>query len=121
MKKEQLQLVTCKQAKKLKEAGFNWPVYHFYNSDDTLSCSVDAHERNAGGYSIAAPFLALALEWIRMRGIHCGITVGTGAKYFASYYYCGVLVKIINKGSVRELESALLDTVLEIILNKKDN
>ena len=61
---KQLQLVTFKQAKKLKEAGFDWKVYYWYNSDGSLSCFVENLDRNTKNMGVSAPNIALALKWI---------------------------------------------------------
>ena len=115
MNEHELQRVTLEQAKKLKALGFDWKVYHWYNSDGSLSTSWDTHSRNQDGYSIAAPTVALALKWMRdVKGIDCGVAIGAGKRYFAAFSCYGVLIKITGKKGVipntyEAAESALLD------------
>jgi hypothetical protein len=67
--KQELQLCSSVQSKALRKLGFNWKVYNWYNSDGTLSNSIYADDRNAGGYSISAPTVELALKY--MRDVKC--------------------------------------------------
>jgi hypothetical protein len=115
--KEELQVVTLQQAQRLKELGFNWKVYNWYNPDGSLSNSIDAHERNAGGYSISAPFTTRALKWmrevkkIRMKistyGMHVqayGEYLGVDGWNYTSFY-----------GYWDDAESELLDELLTLL------
>jgi len=74
MNKTQLQPVTFGQAKCLKTLGFDWTVYHWYNSDKSLSTSIDRHDRNTNERGISAPFASLALKWMRdVKRIACNV------------------------------------------------
>lgn len=86
--KQQLQLVTFEQAKRLKEAGFDWFVYHWYNSDGTLSNSTNPHDRNGGRCGLSAPTVSLALKWFREeKKIPCAVRAWSNLKYGWEYCY----------------------------------
>lgn len=134
----QLQLVTFKQAKQLKELGFDWQCTAYYhkgilknysfeginNSSRKQDCN---NEHNISKETAAAPTVSLALKWIRdvkmkpcsietyfythkVNGI---ITVDT--TYRGRYLYYIEAVTTDNFNTYEEAEKDLLDILLLII------
>jgi len=117
-----IQLVTMKQAKRLKDEGFNWETQHFYN---ILCNSMLGYDRgtkknwNNVDVYFSAPSAALALKWFRdvkgrvgvvefqLRYRYSYTTPKKGGKYsqcFSDYF-----------DTYEAAESALLDELLEIV------
>lgn len=121
MDNNQLQLVTFEQAKKLKEAGFDWPTIELYEStDQSLSSTVCPENHNDGNPSfLSAPTVSLALKWMRdVKGL-----LGAVSHTDDFGYWYGI--KDMNNGGVitfnrcyetyEDAESALLDELLKLI------
>ena len=60
----QLQLVTFKQAKQLKELGFDWQCTAYYHKGILKNYSFEGIN-NISKETAAAPTVSLALKWIR--------------------------------------------------------
>jgi len=139
MKDNQLQTVTFEQAKRLKNAGFDWNTSHYYEkvmvnglcrdieNDRVLKNSFIA---DWGKYKLSAPTVVLALKWFRdVKGVYCAVEFyGMGKK---SRKYSGALYKEATEKYPHErmptahfdtyeaAESALLDELLTLIENGK--
>ena len=73
--------VSFEQAKALKELGFDWECYQFYNADKKLcsytsiGCGDDCRDWNDNDYAsigdaeCSAPTLAQAQKWLRIKNI----------------------------------------------------
>ena len=59
--------VSFKQAKDLKELGFDWECNRFYNStlNEDINGWLSCENFNNSDYSISAPTLAQAQKWLR--------------------------------------------------------
>lgn len=124
MDNNQLQLVTFDQAKKLKEAGFDWPTLHTYCADGTRAVGFYASNYNAENVFCSAPYCCLALKWMRdVKGVQCcvnGVIPGCQAVDYEGEYK----FNFETRGQVRstrqyrtyeQAESALLDELLKLI------
>jgi hypothetical protein len=124
--KEKLQIVTFEQAKRLKEIDFDWKVYHWYNSDGSLSNSLEPFNRNVDKSSIAAPNIPLALKWIHLeRGYYGNVNIYNhiGVPTY-QYFFIKIIEDFSEEGEHKysepsfkdayECESALLDDFLDI-------
>jgi hypothetical protein len=119
MNTKQLALVTFEQAKRLNALGFNWECTDMYEGG-TLTNNVGLFNYNSQFWTYSAPPVALSLKWIRdEKNIHCGVTVGTRNKIFASYCYDEILVKLTDYNTYEAAESALLDQLLTILEKQK--
>lgn len=58
-----MQLVTFKQAKRLKALGFDWNTKTFYHPDGTADIYCCCNHNKTG--MVSAPTVALALKWLR--------------------------------------------------------
>jgi hypothetical protein len=126
MKTKELQLVSFDQAKRLKDAGFDWEcniVWAFY--DNEIARSNEPVKNNL--FHLTVPTVALALKWLRdVRGIHGDILYDHIAH---GHYYRwaaggGVWRISINKkgegrGTCEAAESALLDELLKLAARKR--
>ena len=119
MANNQLQLVTFEQAKKLKEAGFDWPTLHTYCADGTRAVGLNAFNYNAENVFCSAPYSCLALKWMRdVKGLF-GAVLHTG--YFGHWDGIGNThnggVTTFNRccKTYEEAESAVLDELLKLI------
>ena len=72
MDKQQLQLVTYEQAKRLKKLGFDWYTQWYYNISGAINGynQLDGKNFNSGILfrymdTVSAPTVALALKWMR--------------------------------------------------------
>jgi len=91
MNNKELQLVTYEQAKRLKEAGFDWITEHayiFYNDTDSLKLyggyMYYSYEKNW----FQAPSVCLALKWFRdVKYIYAEITMQLQGADWEFYYY----------------------------------
>jgi hypothetical protein len=112
MKTNQLQLVNFEQAKRLKVAGFDFPVNSFYYGDLTYIPIAENHNNNKGD-KYSAPTVALALKWLRDEKGMCNVQV--------SYSHVDTYIFFIGdkiKGhwdTYEAAESALLDELLKMI------
>ena len=62
--------VTFEQATKLKELGFDWKTWIYYDEDDNeLTESISSVDWNGETDSISVPTLAQASKWLREKGI----------------------------------------------------
>ena len=68
---KQLQLVSFEQAKKLKELGFDWKCFWYYDPDfsqkenKALCYGIETDHNSTKNVCISAPEIALALKWFR--------------------------------------------------------
>ena len=117
-----LQIVSFGQAKRLKEAGFDW-VCDAYYFNEKLICNQPTLDW--GGRSdcqCSAPTVALALKWARdVKNMQNGIAYvdkGMRLYYYGKYQnkWLGFIDKeTINYDTYEQAESALLDDVLDEI------
>ena len=73
MNDKALQICSYEQSQRLKAAGFDWPVYDFYNGT-ILDCDGKDNYNNLNDY-ISVPSVSLGLKWLR------------GVKGFYGYVY----------------------------------
>jgi hypothetical protein len=134
MNKEQLQLVTFEQAKKLKALGFDWETQDMYWSDGDLEDCMGLYNHNNGGVydekTYSAPPVALALKWVRdKKNIQCGVDYVENMfnpinKIFYKGHYQNLVVgeiyeKFTQKFDTYEAaEYALLDKLLTVLEKK---
>ena len=87
----QLQLVTFKQAKRLKQVGFNWWTYRlFYNDTGELSNRMTGCFNEEKEY-VSAPSVQLALKWMRdVKGIPCSVGYYDTNEHSYSYRKDGI-------------------------------
>jgi hypothetical protein len=125
MKEKRLQLVTFRQARRLRALGFKYPVdYYFQLSPGSFSVgrtneATNMNDRHQCG--ISAPSVALALKWFRDEKEVTGGVILKRWKY--GWYYIGLLDNTVcDSSNVYEefdsyeaAESALLDEFLSII------
>ena len=114
----ELQLVSLEQAKKLKELGFKWGVFHgYYHEDDVIIKSVLAVNPNNDDDYISVPYVALALKWFRdVKGVYISIK-GDVTKFGIHYEidFLGMFFKSPKYNSYELAESALLDALIEYV------
>jgi len=67
MNDHQLQLVTCAQAKLLKDLGFDWKCTMRYD-DDTMAKTFPSNH-NQWPDTASAPTVALAMKWCKCVGL----------------------------------------------------
>jgi len=133
----QLQLVSFEQAKRLKEAGFDWECQYYYVKGDEEDVRLTYHQNFNGivdsSEPKSAPTVALALKWFRdVKNIHSGISYDfeiTNGLYIDKWGYRYSYTKWVNKqngisnsvfsGTYESSESALLDVLLNLIENKQ--
>lgn len=128
MNNNQLQLVNFEQAKRLKAAGFDWPLHYTYLDYDAGDYKRGAPtfrtiRENFNYYSghISAPTVALALKWLRdVEGIMNAIAVNR--HYYGRYKTAdGAMRFTDNINTYEAAESALLDEILNLLENEKEN
>lgn len=124
----QLQIVSFNQAERLEKLGFNWETNQFYNKKGELKDSVwlnHNHFMFRDNYS--APTVALALKWFRdVKGI-TGFCDNNYHGWFFEYYSIGCdYIKYDSRDlflyfdTYEYAELALLDELLNLLENKKD-
>ena len=111
------------QAKKLSEAGFDWKTHHYYDDEgDTIieDCSNNYNSPIQESFGrISAPTVALALKWfIDEKGFDYSIIKGR-LPYEYSYILLNDTQGRFHINGYEAAESALLDELLELILNEK--
>jgi len=132
MTTKELQITSYEQAKKIKEAGFDWETMYAYNGimkdkKPFLFKEDYFKDWNYEEYSYSAPTVALALKWFRDK--KNSVAYVSHANYHAPGK--GNIEKWYNSKSVKkyehrcseielfdtyeEAESALLDKLLELI------
>ena len=124
MQNQTLQLVSFEQAQKLKELGFDWNVYHWYNSDKSLSSYSIMNDRNNDAYGTSAPFIDLALKWFRdEKGYMQSIYVNNNLYYVGTFIESGDddITGYTDKYIYHDdAECALLDKLIELEINKQE-
>jgi hypothetical protein len=124
--KQQLQLVTHSQAKRLYDVGFDRECdYSYIKAQKVYTAKRTNSDYRKGGYiaRYTAPTVALALKWFRdAKGLVSGICPDEWE--FRNYY--PVIAKtadgqigLISYSNYEAAESALLDVLLNIIEKKK--
>ena len=115
---KELQIVSYEQARRLRELGFDWKVNHWYNSDKSLSNSLNYDDRNDWGLSTSAPYIALALKWCRDEKNLFGSVWKVLGNYKASYVPVNEDLRFVDLkedfDSYEVAESSLLDEILKI-------
>ena len=93
MKEQQLQLVSFEQAKRLKEAGFDFHCEHRFTNGhkNLLNRWTDLKNANSDKFDISAPTVAIALKWFRdVKLIDCAIQIQNNevekVLYFGNYF-----------------------------------
>lgn len=116
MNNNSLPLVTFEQAKKLKAAGFDWPVYHAYSGAGSQVEYCDCSFKVPDDWT-ARPTVALALKWLReVKGILSGVspirlaTTWTGGLIVENSWKC-----TDDYPSYEAAEAALLNEILKQI------
>ena len=116
---KQLQLVTFEQAKRLRDLGFDWIVFHTFDENDKPAFTGSQENYNSYEFygRVSCPTVALALKWIEdVKGIRNYSTQYTSAEDYI--YFIGVT----NYGrflSREDAESSLLDELLTILEQQK--
>jgi hypothetical protein len=109
----QLQLVSFEQAKRLKEAGFDWDVHIAYFNNTPMSGAF--MNRNVIPDHYSAPAVALALKWFRdVKGFDYSIIKGMIPFEYSYTLLNGLYGKFYIKGC-EATENALLDKLLTLI------
>ena len=73
MQEKALQLVSLAQAKKLKELGFDWGTYYYYNIKNKLRMGPTNYYNDD---EKPAPTISLALKWFRdVKGVRIALIV----------------------------------------------
>ena len=128
----QLQIVSFEQAKRLKEAGFDWGCDRYYSHED---CNPDIYDENSRlgernsnfnhySDSCSAPTVALALKWFRdEKNAQCGITCFENSErtmlfYEAKWQDEGFAYSTLDFDTYEAAESALLDELLNLLTKK---
>lgn len=129
-------LVTYEQAVKLKELGFDWECYQYYNDDEELwtytSMGYGDDCRNwndkdyaaIGNAKCSAPTLAQVQKWLRVRASRQLIlNVGFDGQYY--WYICqpdGTVIdgedESITYQTYEQALSACIDKSLELLKEK---
>jgi hypothetical protein len=126
-KEQKLQLVTFEQAKKLKEAGFDWHSIYFYlwneniSKQGIVSMNYNSSFDERGNPYYSAPTASLALKWFRdVKGVTASIVRYNDdgvIKWVGSYNE--PKLKYTDMFDTYELaESELLDELLALIESK---
>jgi hypothetical protein len=123
--KNQLQLVNFEQAKRLKEAGFDWDVNRCFNITSHNCVSVIYGNYNGAHYPtnnvlehLSAPTVALALKWFRDVKGKTGVYVYPNRNGTKDYYTKSTdwlkkdAIKFVDYEAAK---SALLDELLNLI------
>lgn len=110
--------VTFNQAKTLKELGFNWTSYNYYDNDGSfITTSHDEYYSEFEGRT-TAPTLAQAQKWLREKGLIININ------YEPVYYYGDIYNEkkgdyeymiTENFETYESVLSVMIDKALEII------
>lgn len=110
--------VTYEQAVKLKELGFDWKCYQFYNADKKLwsytsiGYGDDCRDWNDNDYAIignaecSAPTLAQAQKWLREKH-YLSIEVYSSLDIDYNHEYDG-FIKNLNDASEDEIEDSAI-------------
>lgn len=103
MSKEQY--VSFEVSKLLKEKGFDWKVFHFYDEDGHLKHREgDCYslynwnyptKDEYGSHYCSAPTQQMACSWLRKRGIHIMPTIGCDVDRTPRIFY-GVIIALFN-------------------------
>jgi len=110
MNNKELQLVNHDQAILLKKVGFDWECCMRYEDDRLLKSFFSNH--NILDDVASAPTVALALKWIRNKGI----TIALDGKYWCKYQKCfNHFEEMLRFDTYESAESALLDELLNIL------
>lgn len=127
MNNNQLQLVTFEQAKRLKQAGFDWPTNHWYNDPVSKEAIGKDFDSNFNifireGWDMSVPTVALALKWIRdIKDLDSGIEPIFDPWSSCMCYRIHIVLPSGNKETkgafydFDEAEIALLDELLTLI------
>jgi len=126
MNTKELQLVTFKQAKRLKQLGFDLECYNYYDETqgnilctNPLICYNDNHNGD-NTYKISAPTVAHALKWFRdAKEFYTSITFyfSSGQTLYEAVFLNkgGKIDSSIEFDTYEEAESALLDKLLTVL------
>ncbi|MDR1199830.1 MAG: hypothetical protein LBK94_12605 [Prevotellaceae bacterium] len=139
MNEKQLQLVTFKQAKRLKALGFRWECETFYCFGSLDNCHNLINYNNNAGLDIneddypedatddeycSAPTVALALKWFRgEKEIESGLApkrIFDFVRYAWWYSIDGNITATSDGKDYEAAESALLNELLTILEKKKE-
>lgn len=112
---QQLQLVNFEQAKRLKEAGFNWECDYAYVEAGLVFMQYDNNDGRLNRN--AAPTVALALKWFR-DNIGVNYSLLPQKNNTASFKLYDV-TEWADFKTYEAAESALLDELLTLIENKQ--
>ncbi len=135
MDNNQLPIVTYEQARRLKKAGFDWPVYnsYYFRDEENYNLEGNAYEQdvdrhlpnnpNSSGYYsthyFSAPTVALALEYVRdVLDVPCAVEMlfradTDGVNYQGRYVWAGKgEIRTQAFGRYRDAASKLLDMIL---------
>jgi hypothetical protein len=120
MNDKQLQLCSFEQAKRLKNAGFDWEVQCYYKSkkNNVLFFGQSLVDHNVDDYDYSAPSVALALKWFRdVKGVVNA--VNREEKDIGIIEYRGqfndMYLTDFSFNTYESAESALLDELLTLI------
>ncbi|MDR0295173.1 MAG: hypothetical protein LBH91_03145 [Prevotellaceae bacterium] len=117
---KQLQLVTSEQAKRLKEAGFDWKTLVSYTYNGDLTDVGDVIHKNTLFHYVCAPSVALALKWFRdVKGVRCCVSIDVPDEWIGEYYDDKRCEFTGSYEMYEAAESALLDELLTSIEKAK--
>jgi hypothetical protein len=123
MDTKQLQLVTQRQAQRLKAAGFDWDCGYHYRGENRLKDYPPLSNKELAENSFSAPTVALALEWVRENWLLADWLDFSGEYdedgeplFYRNYLFGKELRKTSKKAMPRKsIESALLDELLNVL------
>jgi hypothetical protein len=139
MNNTQLQLVTYEQAKRLKEAGFDWkqcattkgPIGQCYTPSGEMLLTTNLLRFSDTPFvsvtdCVSASTVALALKWMRdVKGVACAVNVRNEIRVFSNKStYAPIFIKhgITTEGKTcdtyESAESELLDELLTLFEKK---
>jgi len=122
----ELQIVSYDQAKRLKDAGFDWPTTHFYKENNEKLKSIwdsllhGSYPQNWNVLfwpeCISAPTTDLALKWMRdVKGLLCHPAADSSGKWTGWHYSNDMWHHTDDFNSYEDAESELLDELLKLI------
>ena len=130
-----LQIVSREQAIRLCEVGFDWETRFFYNKigkhADTIGVQSEQYYQNwnKGKVYVSAPSIALALKWFRdVKEIHNTVNIhhirdgfGEIFKYKGVKDFSNLFLTQTEEifDNYEAAESALLDELLDLVINDK--
>jgi len=124
---KELQIVSREQAIRLCEVGFDWDCYFAWRLENNefgeANILVDFQGSNVLPDYAVAPTVALALKWFREEKLMCFSIEyhNTHRRYYYNIWYSHKHFERPDFYTYDEAESALLDALLDLVINDKNN